>query len=80
MKQIETTFIPGGHYRSKVSVAKVLGIESTSLQYHIKAGRLRTTRCPSGCHMISEEDLLEFIKTRRGPGKPTIYAKEECNL
>ncbi len=76
MKQMESSFIPGGYYLSKVNAARILNIEPTSLQHHITSGRLLTIRCPSGCHMIAEEDLLKFIENRRGPGKPTVYAKE----
>lgn len=74
--ELESIYVPGGHYISKTKAAEFLGIGATSLQHHIKAGNLQTVRCPSGCHMINEWDLLEFAENRRGPGKPTIYSKE----
>ena len=76
MNELKSTYIPANDYVSKTDAAKWLGIKPTSLQHHIKTGNLKTFRCPSGCHMIEYDDLLEFAKNRRGKGKPTIYPKE----
>lgn len=76
MNELESIYIPNGHYVSKADAAEFLGIETTSLQHHIKSGNMTTVRCPSGCHMINKWNLLEFAKNRRRPGKPTIYSKE----
>ncbi len=71
-ENIKTVRVPDGNYVSKVDAAEWLGIEVTSLQHHVKVGNIRTVRCPTGCHMILEKDLLEFAEVTRGPGKPKI--------
>lgn len=73
MNKIEATYIPAGYYLSKSQAAKILGIHTNTVQYHIHRGNLATTLMPDLGHHILESDVLEF--QAKAPGRPTIYEK-----
>lgn len=76
MTELETIFIPGGHYVSKAVAAEFLGIRPATLQNHIKAGRLGALLFPNHGYLIERDILFEFALNRRGLGRPAIYSKE----
>jgi hypothetical protein len=79
----ESTYIPTGHYLSKSQAANILGIPTSTLQYHIGKEHIDTIHFPNLGHLIREKDVNSFKRELEGikPGRPSIYKKycERCD-
>ena len=80
---INSTYIPGDHYFSKTQTAKILGINNTTVQYHIKQGHIDTILMPGLGHHLKKRDVLNLKKQLDDgtikPGRPSIYSKVISN-
>lgn len=76
-KKLESIYFPEGYYVSKTEAAKWVGMNSTSLQYHIKTGRLPTIFL-AGAHHINVNDLIIFQEYKRDA--PVFLDKFEDEL
>ena len=68
----ENEMVPGERYLTPSQAGKILNVTGACVKQWIFARRLRATQLRNGYWKIKAQDLLDYMKTRQGPGQKKI--------